>query len=321
MKSLKPFVLLIAAIFSLGAFAQRNYLSDAQEQAQSSLIKYLRLKSYSPSIDPNDQSVCFKKDDILYWVTFDTDRSPILYTLHRRPIRFADNDSKDVNRRREIAEKAANMVCAERTVKAFLNNNKVEFCFPIYASTPEDYQKVFSSALAAFKNIKKSFDDNYAKARVRTDSIHNYWCGLDTTIVVVAQTGSSSTQSQKMLNIRSISARVVDNGDNVISDYDKGIRKSNCQFLQERIEVSALKDGVYKVGVKLYNPEGKLLVPSKDARFTTITTIEIKKAEKVETHELLKFGSTDKDIWQPGEYKIEFYEDDTKIFTDAINIL
>lgn len=321
MKLLKPFVFLLAAICSLGVYAQRAYLSEEQEKAQTSLIKYLRLKKYSPSIDPSDQSVCFKSGDILYWVTFDGNTSPLLYTLHRRPIRFGNNEDKDISRRREVAEKAANMVCAERTVKAFLNNNKVEFCFPIYAATPEDFQQVFSSALAAFKNIKKSFDTNYAKARVKVDSIHNYWCNLDTTIVVVKQNNQSTVRTQKMLDIQSISVRVVDDDGSVISDYDKGIRKSSCEFLQERIEVTAQKAGVYKIGVKLYDPNGKLLVPDENARFTTITTIEIKKAGKAEIHELLKFGSQDKDIWQAGEYKVKFYEDDTEIFSDAINIL
>lgn len=321
MKTIKFFCLAVALMCGGAVSAQKVTLNEMQKKAQRSVIEFLRTKHYSPSIDTNDQSVCFKRGDILYWITFEGNSSPLLYTIHRKGIKFANDKDKTVNRRREIAVQAANMVCAKRVVKAYMNGNKVDFCLPIYAATPEDFQKVFSAGMDAFDKIKNTFDDSYKKGRVIADSIHDYWSNHDTTVVVVPQHNVAEVAKQQSLSISSFSVRVVDSGDGVISDYDKSIRKNNCRYLQERVELSAKDNGAYKLGVKLYTPDGKLLVPNKDARFTTITTINVPKANKTNTYELLKFGSDDGKVWKAGEYRIDFYEDDTKIYSNTINIL
>lgn len=321
MKTIKFICLAVALMCSGAMSAQKVTLNEVQRKAQKSVIEFLRTKHYSPSIDTNDQSVCFKKGDILYWITFEGNSSPLLYTIHRKGIKFANDKDKTVNRRREIAVQAANMVCAKRVVKAYMNGNKVDFCLPIYAATPEDFQQVFSAGLEAFDNIKKTFDESYSRGRVVADSIHDYWSNHDTTLVVVPQNNAPEVTRQRNLSISSFSVRVVDSGNGVLSDYDKSIRKSNCRYLQERVELSAKNDGAYKIGVKLYTPDGKLLVPNKNARFTTITTIDVPKANKTNIYELLKFGSDDGKCWKAGEYRIEFYEDDTKIYSNTINIL
>lgn len=320
MRIIKFFCIAVALLCGEVAVAQVT-LNEVQKKAQKSIIEFLRSKHYSPSIDTNDQSVCFKKNDVLYWITFEGSGSPLLYTIHRKGIKFASDKDNTLNRRREIAEKAANMVCAQRVVKAYMNGNKVDFCLPMYAATPEDFQKVFGASMATFDNIKQVFDNNYKKGRVIADSIHSYWSNLDTTVVVVPQNNYQEVVRQKSLIISSFSVRVVDAGNSVISDYDKSIRKNSCRYLQERVELTAKNDGIYKLGVKLYTPEGKLLVPTKDARFTTITSINVPKANKTKTYELLKFGSDNGNIWKAGEYKIEFYEDDTNIYSNTINIL
>lgn len=322
MKIIKFFcIAMMALLYSGIASAQRVTLNETQKKAQKSIVEFLRSKHYSPSIDTSDQSVCFKKNDVLYWITFEGNSSPLLYTIHRKGIKFASDKDNTLNRCREIAEKAANMVCAQRVVKAYMNGNKVDFCLPMYAATPEDFQQVFSSGMAAFDNIKQVFDNNYKKGRVIADSIHSYWSNVDTTVVVVPQNNASEVTSQRNLTISSFSVCVVDAGGTIVSDYDKSIRKSQCRYLQERVELSAKNDGLYKLGMKLYTPEGKLLVPNKDARFTSITSINVPKANKINTYELLKFGSDNGNIWKAGEYKIEFYEDDTVIYSSTINIL
>lgn len=321
MKIIKFFCIAVALLCGEIAVAQNVTLNETQRKAQKSIAEFLRSKHYSPSIDTNDQSVCFKKDDVLYWITFEGNSSPLLYTIHRKGIKFASDKDNTLNRRREIAEKAANMVCAQRVVKAYMSGNKVDFCLPIYAATPEDFQQVFNAGMAAFNNIKQVFDNNYKKGRVIADSIHSYWNNLDTTVVVVPQNNITEMVRQRNLTISSFSVRVVDARGSIVSDYDKSIRKNNCRYLQERVELTAKNDGVYKLGVKLYTPEGKLLVPNKDARFTTITSVNVPKANKVSTYELLKFGSDNGKIWKAGEYKIEFYEDDTMIYSSTINIL
>lgn len=321
MKIFKSLVIFAALLCCLAARAQRVKLNEAQKKAQTVIMTSLRAINYSPTIDTNDQSVCFKKGDLLYWITFEGKSSPLLYTIHHKPIKFSLDNGNDLSRRREVAEKAANMVNSRLTVKASMTGSRVNLSFPMYAASPEDFTRVLPACLDAFSSVRKEFDECYKIARVKTDSIHDYWTNVDTMTVVVPQKNVAEAASQRNLTISSISVRVVDDGNNVISDYDKGIRRKNCRYLQESIEMTAKNDGVYKVGVRLYTPEGKLLVPDKAARFTTVTTVDVRRANKMATYELLKFGSDDDQMWKAGEYKIEFYEDDNKIFTDAINIL
>lgn len=320
---MKKAKLILAAMFLLMAvngMAQNVTLNDVQKKAQRATFDYLRTKKYAPSIDTNDQSVCYKTGDVLYWITFEGNSAPLLYTIHRKPVKFAKDDSK-LNQKLEIAGKAANMVCAESIGKAFVNGSKVEFCLPVYAATPEDFQKVFDRSMNALSNIKKLFDEKYKVGRHIADTIHRYWNSLDTTSIVVPQNNVPGTIPTKNMYIKGISVRVVDADGTVISDYDKGIRKSTCRFLQEKVTLSATKEGVYKLGVKLYTPDGKLLLPTKNSRFTTITTIDVQKSNKPAEYELLMFGSNNGKLWKAGEYKIEFYEDDMNIYSDAINIL
>lgn len=321
MKTIKTFLTVILLIVLGGASAQAVRLNESEKQAQRSLIEFLRSKKFTPSIDSNDQTVCFKKDGTLYWISVKGDANKMLYTLYRNGIKFANPDDPKLSRKAEIAMMAANRLNASRTIKAYQSGGIVRFSFPMYAKTPENFEEVFALQMKAFDDLKQEFDNNYKLCKVKVDSIHNYWYGLDTTIVVVNQRNISNTAPTRNLTISRISVRNVDANDNVISDYDQGVRKSKSEFLQEKIYLKAAKNGMYKIGVRLYDPNGKLMVPRRDARFTTITTINVPKANKDGEYDLLKFGSKDSDIWEPGEYKIEFYEDDTCIYTDAINIL
>lgn len=321
MKDFKFFIAFALLFIFGGLSANALRLNDDEKKAQKSVVEFLRTKKFAPSIDPNDQTVCFKRDGVLYWVSVKGDANRMLYSLYRNGIKFANPDDPKLSRKSEVALMAANNLNASRTIKSFQKGGVVRFVFPMYAKTPEEFQAVFSSMMRAFDDIKADFDAQYKLAKLKVDSIHSHWYNLDTTIMVVNQQGVANTAPTRNLKISRISARNVDASDNVISDYDQGIRKSKAQFIQEKVSLTADKAGMYKVGVRLYNPEGKLLVPNDKARFTTISTIDVKKAGKEADYDLLKFGSKDSEIWLPGEYKIEFFEDDTRIFSDSIHIL
>lgn len=321
MKSIKTFLTVALLIVLGGLSAQAVRLNESEKQAQRSLVEFLRSKKFAPSIDSNDQTVCFKKDGTLYWISVKGDANRMLYSLYRNGIRFAKADDPRLSCKAEVAMMAANKLNETRIIKSYQSGGVVRFCLPMYAKSPEDFEAVFALQMRAFDDIKQDFDRNYKLCKHKVDSIHNYWYDLDTTVVVVNQRNVANTAPARNLSISRISVRNVDANDGIISDYDQGVRKSKCEFLQEKVYLKADKAGMYKIGVRLYYPDGKLMVPARDARFTTITTINVPKANKEGAYDLLKFGSKDSEIWEPGEYKIEFFEDDTCIYTDAINIL
>lgn len=321
MKTNRLFTLAIGLTMVLSAQAQKVAVTPQQEKAQKSIMDALRTKGFSPSIDTEDQSVCFSSGGVFFWITIEGKNAPLLYTIHRRSIKFSDDKDHQLARKKEIAEKAANRVSAETQVKAYLNGNKVDFVFPMYADTPENFGKVLAKGLDAFKNVKEKFDNGYMASKASVDSIHRYWNNVDTTYIVIPQKKVSEALVASKLNVKGIEARVVDGKDQVVTDYDMSIRKNKCFFLQEKIILTAEKSGVYKIGVKLYAPNGKLILPEANAKYTTSTLVNVAKANKEGNYELTKFGSDDNKVWKAGEYKIEFYNEDELIYSDAINIL
>lgn len=321
MKTIRLITTALLLCMTLGMQAQAKRLTESERVAQRNLVDFLRTKGFTPSIDSSDQSVCFKKNGTLYWISVEGNSDMILYTLFRNGIKYADGEKKEHNYRSEIAVLAANRLNTTQIYKAYRSGASVRFCMPMYAANFDAFKAAFPSMMDEFDNVKKDFDLCYKACHATVDSIHDYWQDLDTTRVVIEQKGISNTAPTRNITITNIAVRNVDAADNVISDYDQGIRQSKSQFLQPRVELKANKKGVYKVGVRIYNPDGKLLVPSADSRFTTISTVNVKKDNKPEDYDLLKFGSRESDVWKAGEYVIKFYEDDTIIYEDKIHIL
>lgn len=323
MKTLRPLLtVMIILMTSFGSF-NAMALNDSERVAQKSMMEYLRSKGYSPAIDNRDESVNFKKNDILYWITFQGNASGILYTLHRRPIKLNSSEKtpEQINQVCEVAEKAANLVNATEPYKVIVRGPKVEFEYPIYCQTAKEYQEIFPHIFKTLSASKDKFDAQFPKGRNITDSIHHYWLNLDTIHRVVPQKEIRGTKNARNLSISRIAVRNLSGADQVMSDYDQGLRKNKCQYLQEKIALIADNPGLYKVGVKIITPDGKILVPSSDATYTTITTINVSKAKKENEYELLKFGSDQGNLWEAGEYKIQFFEDEAMIFEDSFNIL
>lgn len=301
----------------------KNSLNPAEKEAQKSMADFLRNLGYAIEIDERDQSVNFRKNDVLYWITFEGTSTKMLFTLHRKNIRFDSDKRKpaEVSVDCEVAEKAANRLNATHPYKAYLKGKRVHFEFPTYASAAKEYQDVFNRVLGSMKDIREDFDAEFKKSRLEVDSIHNHWADIDTVHLVVPQNNVPQTKTARNFRISSIAVRNLNGSGGVISGYDQGLRKNKCQYVQERVSVTANKPGVYKIGLRIVTPDGKILIPFKEARFTTVSTIDVKKAGKPEVFELEKFGTDSADFWEPGEYKLLFYEDDNLIYQDAFNIL
>ena len=330
MKTIKS--LIVAALLGLFITNTANALNPAETFAQTAFRQYLTSIGIANDIDKKDNSVNFlqreNRDDVLYWVTFESvGNANILYTLHRRPIKMESTESTaEKNARRiEIASLAVNYMNANNPFKAYVNGNKVEFVYPILASSPDDYAKVFKKALESMKNAKKSYDACHERAKIKTDSIHNYWTENNPNTIVVKQNGSAATQQSNNLTISSVEFRNVNDKNTVISDYGQSIRKSELQFIQPQVTIKATSKGVYHIGVVIITPDGKTLVPSNDTKRTILTTTEVDKKDKA--IDLGIFGakggklSNDKDLWQAGEYQVIFYENDREIKRTSFNVL
>ena len=104
----------------MSTMAQKS-LTEEGAKAQKALVEHLRANGLTPSIDTRDNSVCFKSNEIFYWVTFD-EKSPVLYTIHRKGLKF-DNDPKF---KPSCARAACNEVNRKHIIKCIYNEKQID---------------------------------------------------------------------------------------------------------------------------------------------------------------------------------------------------
>lgn len=318
MKRIKS--LILAAICILVATGSAFAVSPGIKNAQNALSSYLKRQGYNSQIDNSDNSVNFQYKGYLFYVTFEENGSGILYTLHRRAIKMESGPDDKRARRLENATLAANYMNANYPYKTYVNGTRVDFVYPTYAATPEDYIKAFPTILRSMDNIQKNFDRFYDVAKVKNDSIHQFWAKNDTSVLVVPQRRIQGVTNPQSLTVTGpVDFKVIDANGSTLADYGQSIRKSDLRYIQPRITLSANKKGTYHIGVVIIAPNGKMLVPSMRDNRTMITTKEIDK--KPTTVELDSFGSEDGKFWLPGEYKVMFYEDNHLLKETSFNVL
>lgn len=322
MKNFK--LIMLVAFVALGC-NMANALSVAELQAQKYVAKYLTDAGFTVEIDKDDDSVNFNQSGVNYWITFKNGENGILYTLHRRPIkmRSASDDDETALRLTEKATYAANDVNRKRPYKVTVKDARVDFTFPVYASTPEEYTKMLLSIITPMYSCKEDFDKAFEHNKVTVDSIHNYWSYKDPNAIILPQQKTKVVHKEKpglkasKTNFASLSAP--EKGE-VLINYDTPLTQGKCKYLTEKFTVTSDTPGTYTIGFKLYNPDGKLIVPAKNAQFTTITEVEIKKAGKETEVTLTPFGTDNTSFWVPGVYLYELYDGDAKMLEDVFSI-
>ena len=153
MKTLK---IIICLLLAFTASASAGDLTPAQKDAQLKLYNYLQKKKYEPSVDTSDNSVCFRREGVLYWITFD-ENSPILYTFHRKAFKVG---ADEMSYKRIPSIIAANEVNRKhKTVKLTVEDKKVEIAIQVYAAKTEDFTAVFSSYFSRFEDVDTDFEE------------------------------------------------------------------------------------------------------------------------------------------------------------------
>lgn len=316
-------IFILISILSCILFGElsSSALTVAEEEALNAVKNFLNRRGTETQIDKSDNSVNFRKKDILYWVTFKEENKGMLYTLHRKTIKMvSENEDMEKNSRRiENATIASNYMNNMFPFKTLVNGSKVEFVFPIFAATPDEYLNVFQSVLNSMSDLQKDFDYCYDRAKLYTDSVHNYWSQNDTSLLVIPQKNINTVKNGKNFKITTVDFKIVDENGNDISNYGESIRKSDIKFIQPEVTAYAVKKGIYHIGMVIITPSGKTLVPEANANRTSTTVVELN--TKPTVVELNGFGSPDGDFWTAGEYKVIFYEDNRIIKETSFNVL
>ena len=310
MKAFRIFSVAAFTCLTMSVMAQTTPLTEDGTKAQKALVEHLRSTGLTPSIDTKDNSVCFKSNDVFYWVTFEG-KSPVLYTIHRKGLKF----DEDPAFKPSCARLACNEVNRKHRIKSTYNEKRVEFIMETYAKDPSDFHGGFRRMLAAFNGVDVTFKNTYDKAfdQWKKDSIEKH----KDIIPSIPVPGNSP------LTVSYVCFGNFDANGNVISDYDQPLRKSSCKYIKASIDVASSEKGIFKVGMKLISPDGKTMVATKGVGYCSTANVEIKKANKKIECELDPYGSDDPDFWKAGEYKVEIYDFEKGVLLHAttFNIL
>lgn len=294
MKTKRFFSVAAFLCMSVGIFAQ-NALTEDGKRAQKALVEHLRASGVTPSIDTKDNSVCFKSNDVLYWVTFEGN-SPVLYTIHRKGLKF-DNDPAF---KPSCARLACNEVNRKHKIKSMCNEKRVEFVMETYAKEPSDFHGGLRKMVAAFKDVDATFKNTYDKAfdQWKKDSIEQN--------KPIAP--SKPVPGSSPLTISYVAFGNFEANGTVISDFDQPLRKNSCKYIKATIDVASSEKGIFKIGMKITSPDGKAMIATKGVDYCSTANVEIKKTNKKVECNLDPYGSDTPDFWKAGEYKVELYD-------------
>ena len=307
MKTIKLIWCLLLAS-TVQAFA--GDLTPAQEKAQRSLYAYLLKEKYDPSVDTSDNSVCFRRAGVLYWITFDED-SPILYTFHRKAFKVGTDENSYKRIPAIVAVNEVNR--SHKTVKLTVEEKKVEIVIQVYAIKTEDFTSVFDKYFKRFENVDADFKTAYRTAlKAEREAAER------------AEREARKNIPPSVLRdaIANVSFRLLDENGNEKSAYDQPLRSFNARYIQARIEFNPWKDKdtEFKIQLKVTKPDGNpIYLPNK--KVTAEGDITIQKSKKNQMIEIDQFGSSKEGFWKAGEYKVEVIEGGDVVFVTSFNIL
>lgn len=308
MKTLNLIVGLLIA-YSASVFAAGD-LTPAQEKAQRSLYAYLQKEKYEPTVDTSDNSVCFRRNGVLYWITFDED-SPILYTFHRKAFKVGEDETSYKRKPSIIAANEVNR--KHKSLKLTVEEKKVDIAIQVYAAKTEDFTAVFSKYFSQFGNVDVDFKKEYQIAKNAEQEARDK-----------AEQEARKNLPPSVLRglISNMSFRLVDDNGTEKTAYDKPLRSFNAKYIQARLEFSSWTEPEteFKLQLKVTRPNGQAIyLPGK--KVSVESKVTLKKTKKPQFVELDQFGSTKPGFWKAGEYKVEVMESGDVVYTTTYNIL
>lgn len=298
-----------AMLSCVSATAQKT-LTQTQEKAQRSFYFYLDKMKFKPEVDMSDNSVCFRQNDVLYWVTF-SDTNPMLYTLHRKGYKVGEG--KDLYKKEPAIIAANEINKLYPGIKVTVNDDKVSLELQTYAASTQDYNNVFTHCLGTFKTVDTDFKKLYKKAldeKIETDAEN------------MRQINEMISPSTLRGQIKSVSFRLLDGNNKPVSDYNEPLRAYLARYIQPCVEFNQWNGETrnVKLFVRIITPDGDIIcLPGK--KYTAVMNVTLEKNKKDTIYEEDVVGSEKEGFWKPGEYKFEILDGLDVIYDTRFNIL
>ncbi len=151
MKKLSLTLILSMAI-AMSSFAAD--LTSEQLRFRNAIQQFLKEEGFVPTIDSDDNSLNFKKEGVLFWITLGGS-NPIYLEFHRSGLKCEDSD-------KTLALQSVNAANRKiRCAKAMLNETSISFAIEMYCHSVEEFKYVFYKCLSELESIKKEVVDDY----------------------------------------------------------------------------------------------------------------------------------------------------------------
>lgn len=151
----KLLILVVLGMMGVTAcFAQAEALTPQELSFRNSISQFLKVEGYVPTVDPEDNSLEWKKEGSKYWLNV-YGSSPAYIEIHK-----AGFGIEDCNRTYLLM--ACNQAMDEtRCGKAYVTDSSVSFTIELYCSNIEEFKNIFNRSISALDTIKDRVKEYY----------------------------------------------------------------------------------------------------------------------------------------------------------------
>lgn len=279
--------MLFAAILIAVAALAQDEMSYQAKNARTSMQQFLQEEGYSPFIDEDDGSLCFKKEGVLYYIYF-SGTTTLMAEFHRGGINYENGNMSDL-------QSAANDVNLTKYIKCYVTKKKiVGFSMETYFNSIEEYKYTF------YQNIDA------------LDAGRDYF-------IKIYEDDNTISGNNPPFSISSVFIGNVTSSYTTITDYGKPIYSSTTQYLRPKLYVDINTEGNYDIYVKLYSPNGLSTGDSSPSGYSYSNTLKLTKSNR--EYYMSGWGSSTSGHWKSGSYRMEFYYNNKLIYTKNFNVL
>ena len=151
-KGMLLFVLMFASVV---LYAQDDDMTQEAKNYRAAFKTFLKEEGFSPYIDDEDGSLCFKREGIQFWIYFSED-SPVYIEFHRAGLSGEDKETtafylaaNDINKDKRCAKAVVN------------DNDDVEFTVELYSTSVEQLKGSFYRYLRVMSVAREYFTERY----------------------------------------------------------------------------------------------------------------------------------------------------------------
>lgn len=245
------------------------------EAMKQGVLNYLKAEGFQPYIDENDNSVTFKKEGILYWVTFTAWGDDAYYMrFHRSSLDY------DFDTDRSYMLEAINQLHRNyKAVRCSATNSSIsiemdQFIMGIsdFKTLWEDYVSILNDAHAKLKEYYAEYDE----------------MGFCATKIAVANTTKDNV---------------------IIDDYGDDIRAARSRYLRPKLSVYSPKRQTVTFYIKLLDENNNLQSGTgSPAGYSYKYTVTLEPGNN--NCQLLGWGNDTDGRWPAGDYTFKIYYND-----------